>query len=76
MPEKLPETFEGLERKTRGRWNDWIFVKNRMPMIRWTGIDYYPHAVNPEMSYRIWEEFFSKFKREEDGTLTYREGEA
>ena len=76
MPEKLPETFEGLERKTRGRWNDWIFVKNRMPMIRWTGIDYYPHAVNPEMSYRIWEEFFSKFKREEDGTLTYWEGEA
>ena len=36
---------------------------------KFTGIDYYPHGSNPEMSYRIWTEFFSKLSRSADGTL-------
>ncbi|MFV0527666.1 MAG: alpha/beta hydrolase family esterase [Lachnospiraceae bacterium] len=71
MPSEIPEDFSGISQKVKGRWNDWIFEKDGIPMIRFTGIDYYPHSVNPEMSYRIWEEFFSKIRRGEDGTSIY-----
>ncbi len=72
MHGEMPEIFSGMSTKVRERWNDWIFEKDGIPMIRWTGIDYYPHAVNPEMSYRIWEEFFSRISRGEDGRVIYQ----
>ena len=53
------------------RWHDWTWEKDGMPMIRFTGIDYFPHATMPEMSFRIWEEFFSKFHRAEDGRVVF-----
>ena len=40
------------------RWHDWTYEKDGIPMLKFTGIDYYPHGSNPEMSYRIWTEFF------------------
>ena len=70
MPGDMPTEFKTFQ-KVRGRWNDWIYEKNGMPMVRFTGIDYYPHATNPEMSYRIWEEFFSKFKRKTNGEIDF-----
>ena len=51
------------------RWHDWTYEKDGIPMLKFTGIDYYPHGSNPEMSYRIWTEFFSKLSRSADGTL-------
>ena len=39
-------------------------------MVGYTWVDYMPHATMPEMSFRIWEEFFSKFSRE-DGKVVY-----
>ena len=71
MPEAKPVDFSGSV-KTMGRWNDLTFFKNEIPMIKWTSIDYYPHGTNPEMSYRIWEEFFSKFKRDKNGKVIYQ----
>lgn len=70
MPGEIPENF-GKSKKVMGRWNDWTYEKEGIPMVKFTGIDYYPHATNPEMSYRIWEEFFSKFRRGEDGAVIY-----
>lgn len=58
--------------KNKVRWNDWNYRKNGIPMVRFTGIDYYPHGTNPEMSFRIWEEFFSKFSRNADGSICYQ----
>lgn len=51
------------------RWYDWFYEKHGMPMVRFTGVEYFPHATNIEMSFRIWEEFFSRFRRDADGTL-------
>ena len=70
MPGEKPTDFSG-EVIHEERWHDWIYEKNGMPMIRFTGIDYFPHATMPEMSFRIWEEFFSKFRRGEDGSVQY-----
>ena len=33
-------------------------------MVNYTWVDYMPHATMTEMSFRIWEEFFSKFSRD------------
>lgn len=32
-------------------------------MVCYTWVGYMPHATMTEMSFRIWEEFFSKFPR-------------
>ena len=43
------------------------------PMVNYTWEDYMPHATMTEMSFRIWEEFFSKFSRV-DGEIKYNPG--
>ena len=43
------------------------------PMVNFTWVDYMPHATMTEMSFRIWEEFFSKFSRV-DGEIKYNPG--
>ncbi len=43
------------------------------PMVNYTWVDYMPHATMTEMSFRIWEEFFSKFSRV-DGEIKYNPG--
>ena len=58
-----------------GRWNDLIFYNARnMPTVKYTWVEYMPHATMPEMSFRIWNEFFSKFSRK-DGLLVYKDEE-
>ena len=55
-----------------GRWHDLSYTReDGTPMVRYTWIDYMPHATMTEMSFRIWEEFFSKFQRGADGTVIY-----
>lgn len=70
MPGDAPETFDD-DVLVRERWHDWTYEKNGMPMIKFSGIDYFPHATMPEMSFRIWEEFFSKYSRK-DGKIIYQ----
>ena len=70
MPGEAPDEY--MDKVVyNGRWNDWFFDKNRIPMLRYSSIDYMPHAKLPEQSYRIWEDFFSHFSRLEDGTVKY-----
>lgn len=64
------ETYRGTE---NGRWKDYIFPEQDIPMIRYTWVEAMPHATMTEMSYRIWNEFFSKIRRDSDGTVIYGE---
>lgn len=53
----------------RERWHDLTYYSDAMPLVRFTWVDYMPHATMTEMSFRIWEEFFTYFSREADGTI-------
>lgn len=54
-----------------GRWHDLHYTNaDGAPMVNYTWVDYMPHATMTEMSFRIWEEFFSKFSRA-DGEIRY-----
>lgn len=56
----------------KGRWHDYICTDpEKVPMVRFTWVEYMPHATMTEMSFRIWEEFFSKFARI-DGEIVYQ----
>lgn len=72
MPGPPPAAFDDNWEIFRSRWHDLVYCKNAVPMIRYTWIDHFPHATNIEMSFRIWEEFFSKFRRCTDGKLIYQ----
>lgn len=62
MAGPAPQDFtEGWQ--VSDRWHDLIFPKNGCPLLRYTWVDYLPHATMPEMSARIWREFFSKVHR-------------
>ena len=70
MPGETPQNYP--ERKvSAGRWNDWFFDKNRVPMLRYSSIEGMPHAVLPEQSRRIWPDFFSHLSRQADGDIIY-----
>lgn len=47
-----------------GRFKDHCFDRENTAPVQFTQVDYMPHATMPEMSFRIWEEFFSKFSRD------------
>lgn len=44
-------------------FKDHYFDREGTAPVQFTQVDYMPHATMPEMSFRIWEEFFSKFFR-------------
>lgn len=46
-----------------GRFKDHYFDREGTAPVQFTQVDYMPHATMPEMSFRIWEEFFRKFSR-------------
>lgn len=61
-----PQNWETGWSVHEARWNDLTYEKNGIPMVKYTWVDYMPHATMTEMSYRIWDEFFSHFSREGD----------
>ena len=66
--EKLPE--DKKETKIyQELWHDYIFENNGKDLVRYTWIKNLPHATMPEMSFRIWEEFFSKYYRDDKGEI-------
>lgn len=63
IPGSPPQKFqEGWS--VRGRWHDKSFFKNGKPVLRYTWVEYLPHATMPEMSRRIWQELFSTVRRD------------
>lgn len=71
MEPALPKNWEdGWE--VHDRWHDLAYRReDSAPMVRYTWVEYMPHATMTEMSFRIWEEFFSKFSKV-DGKVVYR----
>lgn len=68
----MPDNWEDGWSVHDARWHDLIYRDdNGFPMVRYTWVDYMPHATMPEMSFRIWEEFFLHWSRK-DGVLQYR----
>lgn len=62
-PEMIPEDWSQREYVENGRYKDHFFNKEGTAPVQFTQVDYMPHATMPEMSFRIWEEFFCKFSR-------------
>lgn len=60
MPGVPPVDFTDGWTVYRGIWHDLCYQKYGRDMIRYTWIENLPHATMPEMSFRIWEDFFSK----------------
>ncbi|MCQ5128749.1 hypothetical protein NE562_03700 [Butyricicoccus faecihominis] len=55
------------------RWHDLTYRNvDGVPMVRFSWIEFFPHATMPEMSYRIWDEHFSRFSRE-NGSVVYHD---
>lgn len=73
MPGPAPRSFSEGWTVHRERWHDLTFRKAGAPAIRYTWVDYLPHATMPEMSLRIWEEFFAHWTRGADGKAVWRE---
>ena len=59
-----PEEFVQQPWHVTGRWNDLSYEKNGVPMLRYSWVKDMPHATMPEMSFRIWTEFFSHLRRD------------
>ena len=71
MPGTAEEHFHDKRRCYRDRWHDLVYQDRQgRPMLKYTTVDDMPHATTPEMSYRIWDEFFSHWSRE-NGDLRY-----
>lgn len=59
--EMIPEDWSTVPCTANGRFLDYSFEKEGTAPVKFTQVDYMPHATMTEMSFRIWEEFFSKF---------------
>lgn len=70
MEAQIPADWSACPSQKQGRWFDRVWTRDGAPMVRFTTVDYMPHATMPEMSRRIWEEFFSHFARE-DGKILH-----
>lgn len=64
--------YEGTSRYINGIYHHMVaYNEERIPLVRFTGIEKWPHTVTPETSLMIWDDFFCKFRRKEDGTIVY-----
>lgn len=59
--EMIPEDWDSVVGIQNGRFMDYEFKKECTAPVRFTIVDYMPHATMTEMSFRIWEEFFSRY---------------
>jgi len=73
FPGPAPQRFDNGW-QVHGRWHDLILTKEERPLLRYSWVEYLPHATMPEMSRRIWCELFSKVSRDQKtGVLYWRE---
>lgn len=59
----IPADWAQYANTVNGRFKDHYFDREGTAPVQFTQVDYMPHATMPEMSFRIWEEFFRKFSR-------------
>lgn len=62
------DRFRNHWKRYKDRWLDLCYENSGgEPMLRYTQVEYFPHATMPEMSWRIWDEFFAHWVRTSDG---------
>lgn len=61
MGDMIPEDWSKCPAVENGRFIDHRLEKDGSAPVWFTQVDYMPHATMPEMSFRIWEEFFSNY---------------
>lgn len=70
---EIPENWEAGW-NSHGRWHDLFYTSPETGCdVRFTRIEHMGHAVLIEQTFRIWEEFFSRYARE-NGRINYHEG--
>ncbi|MBR2188348.1 MAG: hypothetical protein IJ860_02905 [Eubacterium sp.] len=57
----IPENWNDFPIEQNGRFLDRKLEREGTAPVWFTQVDYMPHATMPEMSFRIWEQFFSRF---------------
>ena len=66
---------EGTSLRTRvqnGRYDTVSLYGNGIaPLVKFSFVKDSPHAYFPELAWKVWDEFFSKYTRNEDLTLSY-----
>lgn len=73
----LWKTLNGVEKSIAVFSNDLRFTtrsyenSNNVPLVKFTGVSESPHCYIPEESWMIWEDFFSKYRRGENGEIYY-----
>ena len=68
LPGKAEDRFQNCWNRHNGRWLDLCYENSDgQPVLRYTQVEYFPHATMPEMSWRIWDEFFAHWSRTEEG---------
>jgi poly(3-hydroxybutyrate) depolymerase len=65
----IPESWASVPYIKNGRFLDHRIEKEGTTPMWYTQVEYMPHATMPEMSFRIWEEFFSRFRRNNSGEI-------
>jgi poly(3-hydroxybutyrate) depolymerase len=70
--DRIPERWDSVPYVENGRFLDHKIEKQGTTPMWYTQVDYMPHATMPEMSFRIWEEFFSRFRRNNSGEIEER----
>ena len=68
-PEHIPKHWEDCVCRRNGRFLDHRMEKDGAAPVWFTQVEDMPHATMPEMSFRIWEEFFAHFRRNADGSV-------
>lgn len=64
--------FDHASRYVSGIYHHIVaYNEDRVPLVRFTGVAGWPHTVSPETSLMLYDEFFSKFTRDPDGTSRY-----
>lgn len=70
LPGKAEDRFRNDWNRNNNRWLDLSYENDYgQPMLRYTQVEYMPHATMPEMSWRIWDEFFVHWSRTENGLV-------
>ena len=60
--------FQNGWKRYKDRWLDLSYENgDGQLMLRYTQVEYFPHATMPEMSWRIWDELFAHWSRTESG---------
>lgn len=69
MEKQIPVNWQDCNFEEDGKWHNLYFKQDDTDIVRFTSVKNMPHATMPEMSFKIWEEFFCKCSRDEAKNL-------